>query len=141
MTRSILAVVGGLFAGFFLILAFEMLSQLIYPPPPWMKMDDPKSIAEAVKQAPTGAFVLVLISWALGTFIAAGIAARIAPGAKMAYGLSIGAVFLIAGIMNMSMFPHPVWMWVIGLAEFLPVAYLGARLVTIGQSQPATVPE
>jgi hypothetical protein len=44
----------------------------------------------------------------------------------------VGVLLLAATFANLSMFPHPVWMWVVGLAEILPLAYLGARLTSRG---------
>ena len=126
--RSVLAVVVGLIAGFWLIVAGERLGNRVYPPPPWLDVNKPESIAEAMKVIPSGALALVLLSWAVGTFIGAGIAARIAPAWKVGHGMIIGVLFLMASIGNMSMFPHPLWVWIVGVAEFLPVAYLGAKL-------------
>ena len=44
------------------------------------------------------------------------------------HGLVLGVLFLAGGIVNMLLLPHPVWFWVLGVAVFLPSAYLGAKL-------------
>jgi len=41
----------------------------------------------------------------------------------------VGALLMLAGIMNMIMIPHPTWLWVLGITVYLPAAYLGARLI------------
>jgi hypothetical protein len=126
--RSLLAAILGLLAGFWIILAGQLLGQKIYPPPPWLDVNNPDSLAAAMKVIPAGALAIVLVSWAVGTFIGSGIAARIAPTWKIGQGMIVGILFLMSGISNMSMFPHPPWFWIIGVVEFLPVAYLGAKL-------------
>ncbi len=136
--RIVLAVVVGMLAGFWIIMAGQMLGQKVYPPPPWLDIKDPASIGEAMKVIPTGALAIVLISWAVGTFIAAGIAARIAPTWKIGQGMIVGVLFLLSGISNMSMFPHPAWFWVVGVVEFLPAAYLGAKLCAGSESKVAS---
>jgi hypothetical protein len=74
--------------------------------------------------------VAVLAAWGLGTFAGAWVAARIAPGGQLAFGLAIGVVALLAGVAIMLHIPHPLWMWVLGVGEMLPAAYFGARLAT-----------
>jgi hypothetical protein len=137
IVRSVLAIFLGVISCFFLILAVEMLGQLVYPPPPGMDFSKPETVEAALKSVKPGQFAFVLAAWAIGTFIGAGIAARIAPNWKLAHGMVIGVLFLLASIGQMSMFPHPIWVWVIGVAEFLPVAYFGARLVSANPS-PST---
>jgi hypothetical protein len=88
-----------------------------------------------------GAFVSVLVSWALGAFAGGWVAARLAPSKKIVFGLVIGAFGLVAAIFNMLMIPHPAWVWVVGLAEFIPAAYLGARLALPSPSTAIGPPE
>jgi hypothetical protein len=141
IVRSVLAVFLGILSCFFLILAVEMLGQLVYPPPPGMDFSKPETVEAAMKTLKPGQFAFVLGAWAVGTFIGSGIAARIAPLWKIGHGMIIGVMFLLASIGQMKMFPHPTWFWVVGVAEFLPVAYLGAKLVTLAPTKPAPLPE
>jgi len=57
------------------------------------------------------------------------------PRGKLVFGLAIGTLGLLAAAANMLMFPHPIWVWVLGVAEFLPAAYLGAKLAMPRPSQ------
>jgi hypothetical protein len=124
IARGILAVVLG-FVTFSGVVAFgEHVGHLVYPPPPGFDHHDP----HAVEGLPIGALVAVLVAWGVGAFAGAWVAARLAPGAKMAFGLGIGVIGLVAAIAIMRMLPHPKWMWVVGVVEFLPLAYLGAWL-------------
>ena len=53
----------------------------------------------------------------------------------------VGAIlFLIAGVGNMVMIPHPPWVWVLGLLIFPTMAFIGAVLGSAGSfDQPAGV--
>ncbi len=128
IVRSVFAIFLGMVSCFFLILTIEMLGAMAFPPPPGLDSTDPETAAAARKLIAPGMFALVLVAWAVGTFIGAGIAARVASRWKISHGMVIGTLFLLASISQMQMFPHPTWVWVVGIAEFLPVAYLGAKL-------------
>lgn len=126
--RSVLALLlGALLAGV-LIMAVEFLGSTLYPLPAGMDPHDPESIKAAMAHLPIGSLLLVLLGWIVGTFAGAWLAARIADRAPIAHGLGLGALFLAAGIVNMLEIPHPLWFWVLGVAVFLPAAYVGARL-------------
>ena len=77
---------------------------------------------------PIGAFVFVLAAWAIGSFGGSWLAARLAPRARLVHGLIVGVIFLVAGILNMLMIPHPWWMWAGGIVALAGCSYLGARL-------------
>ena len=128
--RSVLAIFAGLFVGFLAVLGGEMIGHHAYPPPSGMDIHNAESLSEAMKAMPGGAFVAVLLSWAVGTFAGAWVTARIAAVGKLWHGLVIGGTFLAAGLANMLMIPHPGWVMVVGLGECFPIAYLGAKLAT-----------
>jgi hypothetical protein len=77
---------------------------------------------------PRAALLLVLVGWALGTFAGAYVAGRLARRVPIAHGLVVGVLFLAAGVANMLMLPHPIWMWMAGVAAFLAGGYGGGRL-------------
>ena len=79
-----------------------------------------------------------MVGWAIGTLAGAWAATLLAPGRRMAFGFGIGVVVLVGTIGNLLSFPHPVWMWVVGIAEVLPAAGLGAWLAR-GRRAPRAV--
>jgi hypothetical protein len=130
--RSGLAVLLGALAASAVIMAVEFLDATIYPSPPGMDPNDPDSVKSAMAALPIGALLLVLLGWIVGTFAGAWIAARLAPRSPIVHGLIVGVLLLAGGIYNMLEIPHPLWFWVLGVAVFLPSAYLGARLAAGG---------
>jgi hypothetical protein len=142
MLRSVLAIFGGLMAGFWLILGITKLGNRFYPPPTWLDYSKPETIERTIRETPTGMLMFLLLAWGVGTFISAGIAARIAPSWKIGHGMIIGGLFLFNSLGQTAALPYPLWFKIAGPALFLPMAYLGARLVTLAPTEkPATFEE
>jgi hypothetical protein len=125
--RSVVALILGMVLGFFLIAAIEIGGQVIYPFPADTDLADVKAVKAAFANAPPVVLLPVLLGWAVGTFAGAALAALMAGRAPEVHGVIIGVLFLLAGIANMLMLPHPLWFWVVGLAVFVPAGYLGAK--------------
>ena len=77
-------------------------------------------------RAEPGTFVFVLAGWVAG---------RIAGHAPLIYGMGVALLLLIFGVMTMLTIPHPVWVWLAGIAAFLGCGYMGARLAA--RARPA----
>jgi hypothetical protein len=137
--RSILAIVAGANVAIMLISAVEAFSSLVYPPPPVLDPNAQEAMRQHIAQLPIGAFLLVLVGWAVGSAAGGWVAARLAGRAPLVHGVIIGLFFAMAASLTMLMIPHPLWMWVGGIV--LPVAccYLGARLVRGSPRRPAMV--
>jgi len=127
--RSAGALAFGAVVGVFLIFAVEIMGQVIYPFPAGIDPTDAEAFKAAMANVPPGVLLSVLAAWAVGTFGGAAVAAGIARRSPVVHGLIIGVLFLLAGIANMLMIPHPLWFWVVGICVFLPAAYLGAKCV------------
>jgi len=123
---GILAVILGFVTFGAVVMVGEHVSHLIFPLPAGFDHHNP----EEVKALPMGALVALVVVWGLAAFAGAWVAARLAPVGKLAFGLSIGLIGLVAAVAIMLMIPHPVWIWVVAVVEFLPAAYLGAWLAT-----------
>jgi hypothetical protein len=132
--RSAVALILGVVLGFILIAAIEIAGQVIYPFPTDTDPTDMEAVKTAFASAPPLVLVPVFLGWAVGTFAGAALAALLAGRAPVAHGLIIGVLFLLAGIANMLMLPHPLWFWVVGLAVFLPAGYLGGKCASRGKS-------
>lgn len=118
----------GVFAGSVVIMGVEMISSMLYPLPAGLDTSDHAALASHIGTLPAGAFVLVLAGWLLGTLAAAWTAARIAQRKPMLHGAIMGGLFLVLGVANMLMLPHPAWVWVCGILIFVAAGYAGGRL-------------
>jgi hypothetical protein len=134
--RGLLAVLLGIVTFGVVVMVGEMVGHMIFPPPPGLDPHNPESFAAAMKLLPIGALISVMVAWGLATFAGAWVAARVAPGGRLAFGIGIGVLALRAGVATMMMIQHPLWMWIVGVVEFLPAAYLGSRLATYRAGRP-----
>jgi len=126
MIKRILSVVTGLACGMIIIFLFEILSGKIYSPPPGTNFSDPESVKAMMKNMPTGAFLIILFSYAAGSFAGGLIGSLIRNIQKPDSAILIGGILLVAGIMNLVSLPgHPLWFIISSLLIYLPGSYLG----------------
>lgn len=129
MGRKILAVVVALIAAFAVIMIVQMLNSLVVSPPSADVMNDPARMQEYMRSLPTQAYVVVLIGYFLGSFaggyIVSNMSRRESPGIGL--GLLIGIVLTVMGVLNFFVFVpgQPMWVAIIALLTFIPVALLG----------------
>lgn len=88
---------------------------------------------EAMKEAMAGVeaqhFIFPFLAHALGTFIGALVAVKIAASHKTAFAMAIGLLFLLGGIYMVVLLPSPMWFNVLDIVvAYLPMAWLAARL-------------
>ncbi|MGG3739077.1 hypothetical protein [Aeribacillus pallidus] len=125
--RTFLAVVAGLVAGGVAIFFLETISHIFYPPPADININDPDALREFIQQAPVGALVLVAVAWAVGSFVGGLVTQLIAKRHQRRLPLVTGGILMAMGLLNLILLPHPIWFWVVGLAVYLPMAYVGGK--------------
>lgn len=126
--RSALSVLAGLIAGYVLITIFEIVGTLVYPLPAGVDPMNMEALREIVDQIPAGAFVFIIVGWGVGTFAGSWVAGRIATRNKSARGLVVTVLLTLGGLFTLLAIPHPVWVWVLGLAALVGGGYAGSRL-------------
>ncbi len=87
MLRNILALLAGLIGAVVVIGAVQYVASLVYPLPAGIDVNDSAAITAAVANMPAGAFVMVLIGYALGTLGGTWTAARLAQFGSRRLGL------------------------------------------------------
>ena len=95
-------------------------------------MTDREALRELLAQAPVGAFLVVLLGWALGSLVGGYLAAKLASSNPMKHAMVVGLLLTLAGIGNNLMIPPPAWFWLPTLLVFIPAAWAGARLAPAG---------
>lgn len=123
--KNILSTFLGVLGGIFIIFTLEVVSHLIYPPPPGMDINDMEAIKAFTGSAPSIVFILLIISYAVGSIVGGLIAAAIAPTNKMTKAITVGGILMGLGAYNLFMIPHPVWTIIISIFLFIPCSYLG----------------
>lgn len=130
MLRNILAGIAGVVAGGLAVFALETLGHIILPLPEGLEIDptDMESVRAAASQIPAINKLAVVIAWFGGAVVAGWVASLVSQSGKRLVPLICGGILMLGGLANLVSIPSPIWMWVLGLAAFLPGAWLGARM-------------
>ncbi|MGZ3699895.1 MAG: hypothetical protein ACXVCH_17515, partial [Bdellovibrionota bacterium] len=101
---------------------------LVFPPPAGMNFQDPQAVAAFIAGLPVAAFLLMLITFALGSLVGGLIATRVSkePGPRPA--LMVGILLTAFGIMNLRAVAHPMWFSVASTLIYCPFSWLGFRI-------------
>ena len=128
MLRGIFALCAGLFAAMIVYTISAGIAQHAWPPT-GVDLRDPAQIAAFVQALPLGARLTLIAGPVLGSFVGAGVAARLASPAQQAFvtGL-IGALAAANTALDWSHVGHPAWMLASAVVLCL-VATLAATLL------------
>lgn len=135
LLRSAVAIVSGVLVAFLIITGVEGINATIYPIPAGVDLSDTNAMKQYVASLPTSAFLLVLAGWGVGAVLGGWIAARIARRSPRVHAMIVAGLLLCGGVANMLMLPHPLWVWVAGIAAFLAGGCIGGRLAERGLSK------
>ena len=113
--RIVLAVVAGIVSGGLTVAVVEVINSLAFPPPKELDLSDQVALMKWIQTLPVTAFVVVVLGWMLGGFVATYVGRRVAPDRMVQPGIIPFFVFLAATSMNLFTIPHPWWMWPVGL--------------------------
>lgn len=132
--RKILGVILGLCAAVTLIAILQAVGHKLWPLPAGLDPTDREAIIEALRNAPAPALLWVAFSWFAGTLFGAYIALRVSRDPWTSWpAITVEAVLLAAGVLNLMALPHPGWFWIVGLASFPLGAFGGIRLARRGR--------
>jgi hypothetical protein len=134
MFKNFLAVVAGVLTAMVLIGFFEWLDWYFYPMPPGTDIKNPDVVNQLISQMPIGAFLWLLVGYAVASFGGGFVATLISGKERSMPALITGSVVTLGGIMNLCMIHHPWWFVILNVAEYLPFAWLGYW--TVGKLSP-----
>ena len=124
--KRTLATLAGIVVAVVLIGAVQFVSHKMFTPAVMPDMNDPAAVRAFVMSMLFSAFLMVLLSYRLGTFtggtVAVRVAARVSPHTKplVCTGI-VGGFVLAASLMNVVMIPHPIW-FVVALLVAIPAS-------------------
>jgi MFS family permease len=128
--NRVLPVIAGLATGWLVIFVLEAVNHQIYPPPTELDFTDKAALTQFMETLPTMAFVLLLISWMIGAFVAGMVGAKVKQQNSRNTTIIIGVILAMGSIINMIMIPHPVWLMILASVGYVPFAYFGGKLVS-----------
>ncbi len=129
--QNTLAVLAGIIVGSLVNMGLIMVSGFIIPPPPGGDITTMEGLASTMPLFEPKHFIFPFFAHALGTFVGAMIAARLAANRKIKMAFIIGFYFLLGGITMIILYPSPIWFTVVDLVfAYIPMAWLGGNLIT-----------
>jgi len=105
----------------------EALGHLLAPQPFPVEMGRPDAMQQMMADAPLLALAFVPAAWFLGSALGAYVSVRLANLKPARPGWITGGLFLLLALQQLRAFPHPLWMWLAGLAAIAAGTWLGTR--------------
>lgn len=128
MLKRIVAVLIGVTVAMAIIFGNEFVDAKLYPAPAALDWHDEAAVNAFMASLPTGALLIVLLGWILATFVGACIAYRISKQGRVRAVVMIVLILLSGAAINMALFAHPVWFWIVTLASIPGAAWLAVRM-------------
>jgi len=126
--KNLICIFAGIITGFIVISLVQMAGAILVPPPTNFNYTNKEASKFFVESLSVESLLIVILARAVGSFLGGLVTSLIASENKIESALITGIVLLIAGLINLISTPHPWWFWVLGLAVYLPGAYLGGKL-------------
>lgn len=128
--RSALVLFGGVVVAVLVVVLMDGVVTSIYPLPAGTDLRNPESMRQALAALPAGAFLLLVVGWALAAGAGSYLAARLAMQSPATHGLIVALFVLVATVANLARIPHPVWMWPAAIILIPAAGWAAARLGT-----------
>ena len=121
----------GLLTAIVVISVVEAFGHMVYPVADNVDFNNKELMKTYISTMPFGALVFVVNAWILGAFVGAIVATRMFAEKAQLNSIIVGILVLAFTLLNMSMIPHPMWMWVSAFLGIIPGAYLGHKIASI----------
>ena len=129
VVKNILVIIAGVVVGSIVNMSLVNVGYSVVPLSEGADVSTMESLQESMKLFTPVNFLFPFLAHALGTLVAAFIAARFTGSHHMSFALGIGVFFLMGGIAAVIMFGGPLWFKVVDLlVAYIPMSYLGAIL-------------
>ena len=126
--RSIGAIIASLISAMALIVLIEVITLNFHPFPAGADTTDQEVVKAHVAAFPHWVLAIAAIGWSVTTFVSAWVATRLSTARHRAHGIAIGALLLLAAIVNMFLLPYPVWFVVVNLVGIPLAIYVAVKL-------------
>lgn len=127
--RTILAVVAGIVLAVLIFMLFEKVNEHLYPIPSHIDSANHEAMSAHVSSLPVASLAILLLGWAIGSLICGLLVGLLVRNAGTTPAYIAGLFLMSAGIVDIFMFPRPVWFAIGGMIVFIPATLLGSALV------------
>ena len=112
MVKNIVGILVGLVIGMVANMAIIQLNMSFFPPPAGFDQADHEQLSAYLGGLPAQAFVLPIVAHLSQAFLGGWAAARIGEGSPMWLAGIVAAVTSLGGLIMLTTYPAPVWMWI-----------------------------
>ena len=126
MRRRLLGGVVGVVVAWIVVAIVEGVAAVLHPLPAGLDPTNTEQMKAYAAALPPGVLAFVALAWSLGPFVGATVAALVARVLKPS--IILGVLFTVADLYNLGMIASPWWLWLVGIAAPLPLAWLGGRI-------------
>jgi hypothetical protein len=124
----VVGVLAGIAVAMFVIAGIEYMGSLAYPPPEGLDPGNAEDRRRMIEAAPTGALLIVVAAYAIGTFIGGYVAARFARRMPNLHAAVVATVIIAGTARNLASYQHPAWFWGASIAAIVFAGIGAARL-------------
>ncbi len=128
MIRKYISIFVGIISGVITLFLIELIGHLLYPPPTDFDFKDVEALKEYTKSAPIIVFIILILAYAIGSFIGGLITGIISKEKKIDNAVTVGGILLGLGTYNLFSMPHPTWVIICALIVFIPFSWYGGKL-------------
>ena len=133
---NVVKLISGLVVGSCVNMGILMLSPHVIPPPEGVNVADVESIKASIHLFKPIHFVFPFLAHALGTFFGALLVSKLVPNKRFFYSMMIGIFFLLGGIANTYLIPHPRWFLYLDLiGAYLPMSLIASKILAPNKSK------
>lgn len=132
MIRNILSVLAGWLTAWILFTGIQLINFLIIPKPEGLVLSDPAMMKVMIDNMPSYGWVMLILSYVIGTFAAGFVIGKIAESKTIILPLIASILFMMGWLGNIMTFPHPLWIVILVFLIYIPSALAGHR-VAVGK--------
>jgi hypothetical protein len=125
--RAFTGAVVGLLVGFAFTAAIDIAGVIAFPPPEGFEPTNIDAVLELNAARPLQTYLPLIIGWFSGTYIGAWLAGRVAQVFWPFPGWIVVIFLFTAGLATMFSFPHPLWVWGLGILAFAAGGWMGTE--------------
>jgi hypothetical protein len=127
MLRIIGGIVAGLVTAVAVMMLIEMAGHAAFPLPEDLGLRNPEAVADPLPSMPVAAKLIVVFAWFAGALAGGYVAKRICGRWSAAWAIAV--LVAVAGIVNIMMIPHPVWMQIAAIVAPLVGGLVAGHLI------------
>ncbi len=129
MKNRILSVIVGVLVGWLIVGLGDLINASVFPVPADLDYKAKDELKMFIDSLPILALLSMLIVFAVSAFVGGLVSGVITKTNWQRVALTTGTILMLANIANMLIIPHPLWFNLVSIILYLPLSFLGSKIV------------